>query len=124
MSKSNRIGMALVYGFLWYLLMYFQLVFLSEQVDLTPLHYLLALLLVLVFSFLYQWCCFIFGWYLHAILGFLHALGLSVLLYLSGLMGETFFPYYSFFLNTWLYCQATFLSLKAFTKPKNIDNRG
>ena len=59
MSKSNRIGMALVYGFLWYLLMYFQLVFLSEQVDLTPLHYLLALLLVLVFSFLYQ-CAVLF----------------------------------------------------------------
>lgn len=121
MSKSNRIAMSIIYGILWYLFMYFELVFLSVQVNLKPIHYLLALFIVLFFSFLYQLCCFYYQWYNHALLGFIQALGLSLLLYYFQVMGKTFFPYYSFFLNTWLYLQATFLTFKSLNKLQNIE---
>lgn len=120
-SNSNRIAMSMVYGVLWYLFMYFQLVFLSEQVHLQPLHYLLALFVVLIFSFFYQLCCFYFQWYKYAFQGFIQALGLSLLLYYFQIMGQTYFPYYSFFLNTWLYFQATFLTFKSLNKSENIE---
>lgn len=120
-SNSNRIAMSMVYGGLWYLFIYFQLVFLSEQVNLQPLHYLLALFVVLIFSFFYQLCCFYFQWYKHAFQSFIQALGLSLLLYYFQIMGQTYFPYYSFFLNTWLYFQATFLTFKSLNKSENIE---